>query len=100
MISGGYVMKISCAEIEKHDHACGLFGTNDEFIGYAVSMIRRSLHSREQCLILTDDICPDDIERYLDLLDLSPRNLIHSGQLVFGRLDRFSMPAGIFRPPE
>ena len=89
-------MKISCAEIEKHDHACSLFNTNDEFIGYAVSMVRRSLNSHEQCLVLTDEIPADDIKRYLSLLDLSPEALLDSGQLVFGQFGQFYLDGGTF----
>ena len=93
-------MKISCVEIERHDHSCVLFDTDDEFVGYTVAMIRRGLYAHDQCIVITDEISEDDIKKHLSLLSISSADLIQKEQLIFARFQDFYIPNGDFRISE
>ena len=89
-------MKISSSEIQQHDHSCAFFSSDDEFVSYAVTLVRKSVHSKEQCIVVTDEVSPEQIKKHLSLLSLSPERLIDEKQLLFGRFKDFYLGAGGF----
>jgi hypothetical protein len=91
-------MKISCGEMERHDHACVLFDADEEFIVCATSLVRRGVAARERCIVITDEIPAERIRKHLALLDLRPQALEAEGSLCFGRFRDFYLPGGIFSP--
>lgn len=85
-------------KLDKHDHLCLLYKTQEEQFSTVIPFIKIGLEQNEKCLYIVDDNTASTVIKEMIALDIDVNSAVESGKLTIANKQESYLKRGYFDP--